>query len=259
MSDDFDFEPIRGLPANLPEGERILWQGFPNTWAFAKQALHIRGMAMYFGLLMAWRFGVVLTDGGAVVDGVIAAAWTLPLAGVVLGLVLGYAYMVRRTTVYTVTSQQVVIRAGVAFSITATIPFSLIRSADLSVASDGSGTLALEIDPDKRASWAMLWPHVRPWNIANPQPAFRGVAEVGAVARTLSDALTAHAASTPRENDTKENSNSDGKLSTPHGEASTIVDTLRVDASRNETRPNGTGRNQGWTTQGPQGAVPTAG
>ena len=27
--DDFDFEPVRGLPQVLPEGERLLWQGAP--------------------------------------------------------------------------------------------------------------------------------------------------------------------------------------------------------------------------------------
>ena len=28
--DDFDQEPIRGLPEMLPEGETILWHGAPN-------------------------------------------------------------------------------------------------------------------------------------------------------------------------------------------------------------------------------------
>ena len=27
--DDFDFEPVRGLPQVLPKGERMLWQGAP--------------------------------------------------------------------------------------------------------------------------------------------------------------------------------------------------------------------------------------
>jgi hypothetical protein len=27
--DDFQTEPVRGLPENLPEGEHILWQGHP--------------------------------------------------------------------------------------------------------------------------------------------------------------------------------------------------------------------------------------
>ncbi|MEM9764435.1 MAG: PH domain-containing protein, partial [Pseudomonadota bacterium] len=28
--DDFRSEPVRGLPALLPKGERILWQGAPS-------------------------------------------------------------------------------------------------------------------------------------------------------------------------------------------------------------------------------------
>ena len=38
MSDhDFDFEPIRGLPALLPAGEKQLWQGSPH---WKSQAIH---------------------------------------------------------------------------------------------------------------------------------------------------------------------------------------------------------------------------
>lgn len=193
MSGDFDFEPIRGIPAGLPEGERILWQGAPDGWAFAKTALHIRGLAFYFGLLMAWRFGVTLYEGGGIADGLVAAAWTLPLAVLVLGLVFGYAYMVHRTTVYSITTERVVVRAGVAFTVTATIPFGLIRSADMAIEPDGTGMLVLDINRDQRVSWVMFWPHVRPWRITHPQPAFRAIRAPEAAAAVLANALSAHA------------------------------------------------------------------
>jgi hypothetical protein len=35
--DDFKFEPIRGLPEQLPEGEHILWQGAPDPRVLARE------------------------------------------------------------------------------------------------------------------------------------------------------------------------------------------------------------------------------
>ncbi|MEM9472422.1 MAG: PH domain-containing protein, partial [Pseudomonadota bacterium] len=45
MSDchgDFAFEPIPGLPALPPAGEKILWQGRPSRNAMAVQFFHVR-------------------------------------------------------------------------------------------------------------------------------------------------------------------------------------------------------------------------
>jgi len=40
--DDFNFEPIKGLPEKLPEDEHILWQGAPDPRRLAREALGIR-------------------------------------------------------------------------------------------------------------------------------------------------------------------------------------------------------------------------
>ena len=54
--DDFQPpEPIRGLPEVPPEGEHILWQGSPNWWALANEALMLRWVAVYFAFLAVWR------------------------------------------------------------------------------------------------------------------------------------------------------------------------------------------------------------
>ena len=39
---EYAHEPIRGLPGDLPEGEKILWQGAPDARTFARSALHTR-------------------------------------------------------------------------------------------------------------------------------------------------------------------------------------------------------------------------
>ena len=39
--DDFKFEPVRGLPEALPEGEHILWQGSPVPGRLARDAVKV--------------------------------------------------------------------------------------------------------------------------------------------------------------------------------------------------------------------------
>jgi len=56
--DDFNFEPVRGLPEKLPEGEHILWQGAPDVRALAREALGVRWVAGYFAILTIWRVSV---------------------------------------------------------------------------------------------------------------------------------------------------------------------------------------------------------
>ena len=62
--DDVQVEPIRGLPELPPEGEHILWQGAPDPWTLALQALNTGWVAGYFALLAAWRGLVVGLDQG---------------------------------------------------------------------------------------------------------------------------------------------------------------------------------------------------
>ncbi|MDP5336741.1 MAG: PH domain-containing protein, partial [Paracoccaceae bacterium] len=59
--DDFDQEPVKGLPELPPEGEVILWQGRPDWWALTREALNIYWVIGYFLFLFAWRF-IVLSD-----------------------------------------------------------------------------------------------------------------------------------------------------------------------------------------------------
>ncbi|MEJ2299801.1 MAG: PH domain-containing protein, partial [Woeseiaceae bacterium] len=57
-------EPVPGLPAYLPPGEEILWQGKPNWKRFAVRALHVRKLAFYFAALLAIRL-VVQPESGS--------------------------------------------------------------------------------------------------------------------------------------------------------------------------------------------------
>ncbi len=52
MSDDFNFEPILGLPEDLPLGEEILWQGNPNRFRLAWNSFGVMWISIYVFLAM---------------------------------------------------------------------------------------------------------------------------------------------------------------------------------------------------------------
>lgn len=178
-----DFEPIRGLPGKLPEGERILWQGAPAWRPLARRLLVTRWVAAYFAGLAAYG-GLTARDPTGVV---------LPaLCGlVVLALLYGYARAVSGSTVYTLTNRRVVLRTGIAITTAVNVPLKAITRADLALGAGGAGDLALALDTTAELpiNYALLWPHVRPWEMRRPVPVLRMVpdaADVGAVfARAL--------------------------------------------------------------------------
>jgi hypothetical protein len=187
-------EPIRGLPALLPAGETILWQGAPAVAPLARQALHVRKIAVYFAVLAVWGIASRLSHGSSVGAVALAMLKLAALAVVAEGLFSLLAFLVARTTVYTITSRRVVIRFGIALPITVQIPFASISSAGLRLFRDGAGDIALVLQGDTRLAYLMLWPHARPWRFARAEPALRAVPDAAAVAALLGRALAASAA-----------------------------------------------------------------
>ena len=193
MSDDFDFEPIQGLPAVPPQGERILWQGKPEWLGLAVRAFHIRKVAIYFALLVAWRGIAAHADGMAVAAASRQMAWIalLGLACMAVLALLAWAYS--RSTIYTVTTKRIVIRSGVALPLTVNVPFSQIESAALKVRGDGTGDLPVRLVAGQRIAALALWPNWRPWRVTRPEPMLRAIARPEAVAAVLAGALRGEA------------------------------------------------------------------
>jgi len=194
MVQEHEIEPVWGLPQRPPAGEAILWQGAPDWRSYARRGLHIRGLALYFALLLGARCAASLADGASLAVALRDAAWFLPFAALALLLAVLLAVLVARTSAYTITTRRIVFRIGIALSMTANIPFSAIQSAALRRHADGSGDLTLAIAPQLRISYIFFWPHVRPWRYARPEPALRAIPEADAVAQILSRALAAAAA-----------------------------------------------------------------
>lgn len=194
MIKEHDYEPVWGLPEKLPEGETILWQGRPDRRAFARRALHLPGLAAYFGVLVAARMVSVLMAGASLPMTLLDALWFVVPSVVVILLGLAFAWGVTRTTAYTITNRRVVMRFGIALSMTVNLPFALVHSAAAKVHADGSGDISLALLKPHRVSFLFFWPHVRPWHLGRPQPALRGVADAAGVAQILARALAGYAA-----------------------------------------------------------------
>lgn len=185
--DDFATEPVRGLPETPPEGERILWQGRPDTWALAREALNIKWVAGYFVVLAIWRF-IAVVDLMPLGQAIGAATPFFILGAIVMGLLYAIAYVQARATVYTVTNRRVAMRIGAALTVTLNLPYTQIASADLARRRDGTGTISFLTLGETRLSYLVCWPHVRPWKMNPAQPALRCIPDAQKVAVLIGEA-----------------------------------------------------------------------
>lgn len=185
---EHEFEPVPGLPEQLPAGEQLLWQGSPDWKRLAQRAFHVRKLVAYFAALMALRLAVLLGGTPSAGEIVLSLVWMAVLAGTALGLLSLLAWLSARATVYSITDRRVVMRIGIVLTLTFNIPFKRITAAGLHLDADGTGDLPLALSGEDRIAWLHLWPHARPWHLAHPEPMLRSVPRAAAVARLLAEA-----------------------------------------------------------------------
>ena len=193
MSGGVTSRPPVGLPERLPQGERLLWQGAPSWQALATRAFHLRGLAAYFAVLLAWYTFNAWHNGAALEGTALATIRFAGLAAVPVLLVALYAWAVSRATTYTVTDRRVVIRLGLALPMTINLPFLRIDGLDFHPARDGTGDIALQLAPGNKLAYLVLWPHARPWRLGKPEPMLRALPEGARVAQLLARSLAASA------------------------------------------------------------------
>ena len=186
----------RGLPAPLPEGEKVLWQGSPPVRPFLKRIFHTHGVVCYVGVLLGWAL-VSGVQSGDLAGAGMAALRFAGLAGGALGLFAAIGWALARKTTYTITSKRVVFEFGAAFEKTLQIPFTKIASAEVATFADGTADLVLTLTPETKIAYLLLWPNARPWHISRPLPAMRAVPDGAAVAQILARALAASAGTAP--------------------------------------------------------------
>ncbi len=188
--DDYEVDAAPGIPHPLPKGEQVLWQGSPEWSSLAIRAFHVRKIAVYFAVLMAWRLISSRSDGATVFDAAAYALMLVPFALAALGILAVIARAYARTTIYTITTRRVLIRSGVAMPITVNLPFKQIDGADLRLHPDGTGDMPLKLSRRDRLAILAIWPHMRPWKLTRPEPMLRSVPNADGVANILAAALT---------------------------------------------------------------------
>ena len=186
-------ESLRGLPERLPEGERLLWLGAPDWRRMALNVFHIRGLALYFGAIIAYCLAAAAMDGTPMLDAALSTAKLAGAALVPIGFLTAYAWLVGRSTTYTITDQRVVMQFGLALPMTINLPFRKIESAELKLRANGFGDISLLLNSADRLAYLVLWPHARPWRLGQAEPTFRAVPDVGRVGQLLARALAASA------------------------------------------------------------------
>jgi hypothetical protein len=189
MSDDFDGEPVPGLPQRPPSGEKILWQGAPQWRATALRTFHVRKVAVYFVALLVWGVLDALIDGETLQAAALGAAKVVPIGLLVVAALIGLSAIVARTTVYTITTQRVVMRFGIALPMAVNLPFRIVAGAAVKAWPDGTGNIPLQLHRDARVGYVVMWPNVRPWHLGRPQPMLRAIGGVQQVAAILARAL----------------------------------------------------------------------
>ncbi|MBI1386056.1 MAG: PH domain-containing protein [Rhizobiales bacterium] len=192
MSSEFDFNPRRGIAPDLPEGERVLWQGAPNWFGLATEVFHVRVVALYFVALAVWRLASGAMAGEGLAESAAGVALIAGLGSLAVGLLLAIAGGYARTTYYSITTHRVVIRSGIALQVAFNLPLSRVTGVALSVKSGDSGDIALTLDGSAHIAYAHLWPNARPWKLSRPEPTLRCLVDGKSVADVLVGALAAH-------------------------------------------------------------------
>lgn len=177
------------FPEPLPAGERTLWQGAPDWRCLARRALHVRALGLYFGALIAWRLGSDIASGATLAAQAAGIAKLLPFVIAGLGLPIGLAWLIARTTRYTITNRRIVLAFGIALPISVNIPFRVVASAAVKCYADGTGNIPVVLNVPTRLGYLVLWPHVRPWRLGSTEPMLRAIPQAASVASILAEAL----------------------------------------------------------------------
>jgi hypothetical protein len=191
--DDFAFEPVPGLPSELPDGEKTLWSGSPEAWTFGYRVFHIRWVAAFFVILAVSSIFSGFNHGAGTGRVAMTFITLLFVGGLVGGFLMVMGWLVAINTIYTLTNKRLIIRHGVTMPMAVNVPFTKVARADVKVHANGAADISVSLLDGNRLSIFAIWPHNRPWSWQGAAPAMRMVPEGVKVAKILSDALLAHA------------------------------------------------------------------
>lgn len=193
----FKGRPMDGLPGRLPAGEAVLWQAKPQWRAMARETFRIRLVTVYFAALVAWRVIGSMQAGHDLHYAVVSAASCIILGAAGVLLFCLFAWLIARTTTYTITQKRVVITYGMALPKSLNLPFTAIDAANLRVNADGTGNISLRLPAATRLAYLLLWPHVKGGEQGRSEPLLRCIPKPQEAAAILSQALRQTIATSP--------------------------------------------------------------
>jgi len=173
---------LPGVEEALPSGEKVLWSGRPDLWPLAFRVLHLRTLMAYWVLATAFLLSARAVDGRPLTADL---AWMGVIVGVGTLLILAGAVAVRSTTLYALTERRVVLRIGVALPVVLNLPLNRIESVDLRTFDGGRGDVVLTPKEGEGFGWALLWPHLRPWQWKAPLPSLKAIPDAEEVGRRI--------------------------------------------------------------------------
>ncbi|MDZ4138173.1 MAG: photosynthetic complex putative assembly protein PuhB [Erythrobacter sp.] len=171
-----------GTPA--PD-EKVLWKGRPALGLLARSAFHTRTLGLYFAALV-----IIALATGSNNTAIIVAA----LGTALIGLLYFLAWLSARSTLYILTDVRLILRIGMAIETRINIPLKQVKAAHLRPRSDGHGDIALELGGERLLGAVLLWPHMRPWHYAHPQPMLRSVPDAASLAQLIAEARSQYGA-----------------------------------------------------------------
>jgi len=181
---EHEWEAAPGLPAPLPAGEQVLWQGSPDWRQLALHAFHVRKVGLYFVAMLGLQAAFLLEMGQHGADLWRPLSVSTLTAAMALGMLTGVAWFAGRTALYTLTNQRVVLRIGIV-TLTFNLPYRRIAGASLRRYGQRSLDIALKLYPQDRIGWFHLWPHQRAWHLSHPEPTLRCLPDGEAVSALL--------------------------------------------------------------------------
>jgi len=185
----FKGKPIGGLPARLPEGETLLWQGAPEWRSIARFAFRIRLAGAYFAGLVALRVGASLLAGDPVHLALGTGVTGTILGTVAIAMFCALSWLIARTTTYSITTKRIVITYGAALPKSVNLPFSRLEAADVQTNADNTGNIRLRLPAEVRLSYLLLWPHVNSGKNGRAEPVLRAIAAPREAANILAAAI----------------------------------------------------------------------
>ena len=145
--DRMSSDQVRGIPGPLPPGETIVWQGKPAFRSLARHLCRVDGVALYFTIVLVGTAAIAALHGSTAAQLGLTMAPLLAAAAGALAFLLGMAWLIARTTEYTLTTRRLVIRSGVALPAILVIPYNAIASAAVTLHKDQTGDLPLAMKP----------------------------------------------------------------------------------------------------------------